>query len=391
MKNKPYRLAVFALNPIIYQAPLWKLLSAHLRIELTVLYGDRFEADWRVPLLDGYTAKFLRNRTWRNPLTGGFWRRINPGVISDLWRNRYDAVIIHGYDTATAWMMFFAAKLSRTPIVFRGEANLRPNQSGLRPQVKELVVPHILSFYDSVLYSCTGNVDYCKHYKVSNHGLFLAPCAVDNAYYQREREYWSSHAEEIRSELNITPTGFVIISVAHITQRKRQLDLLAAVKKLQDEGYGNITVLLIGSKVDSEPVERFIRDNLLMNVHLLGFINQKEISRYYVVADLGVVLSEYDPSPKTLNEMMNFAMPIICTDVVGTVKDLVHEGINGFVVEVGDIEMIARHIRELAANRERARQMGQKSLEIVSEWNFDRDVEGVLAAVEYAISRHRHR
>ncbi len=90
-----------------------------------------------------------------------------------------------------------------------------------------------------------------------------------------------------------------------------------------------------------------------------------------------------------MNEMMNFAMPIICTDTVGTAYDLVQEGVNGHIIQVGDVELLANHICTLANDREHSKQMGQRSLKIVSEWNFDRDVEGIEKAVEYVMSHYQ--
>ena len=43
-------------------------------------------------------------------------------------------------------------------------------------------------------------------------------------------------------------------------------------------------------------------------------------------------MSDYDPSPKTLNEAMNFGLPCIVSDNVGTAKDLIKNGINGYIL-----------------------------------------------------------
>ena len=78
------------------------------------------------------------------------------------------------------------------------------------------------------------------------------------------------------------------------------------------------------------------------------------------MANAGIMISEYDPSPRAINEMMNFALPIVCSDGVGTAYDLVQDDVNGYVVKVGDIESIADSLCRLADDRELSRQMGQK-------------------------------
>ena len=67
-------------------------------------------------------------------------------------------------------------------------------------------------------------------------------------------------------------------------------------------------------------------------------------------------------------------------------QDLVQEGVNGHIVKVGDVEAIANHIGELADDRQRARQMGQKSLEIVKNWNFQEDTICIEKAVQFVMN-----
>ena len=57
-------------------------------------------------------------------------------------------------------------------------------------------------------------------------------------------------------------------------------------------------------------------------------------SDFLSAADIYLQVSDYDPSPKSLNEAMNFELPIIATRMIGTCQDLVKENINGFQVNV---------------------------------------------------------
>jgi len=93
-----------------------------------------------------------------------------------------------------------------------------------------------------------------------------------------------------------------------------------------------------------------------------------------------VILSDYDPSPKSLNEMMNFSLPVIVTSVTGTSEDLVKHGINGYIVNSGDIKGISKYIKNLAIDRNLARNMGKKSLEIVRGSTFVKDAIAIETA-----------
>ena len=73
MVEKKLRMAVFALHPIQYQAPIFRQIAIKKAFELTVLYGedigvrDFFQLEfsksivWDIPLLEGYNYKFFKN------------------------------------------------------------------------------------------------------------------------------------------------------------------------------------------------------------------------------------------------------------------------------------------------------------------------------------------
>jgi len=95
------------------------------------------------------------------------------------------------------------------------------------------------------------------------------------------------------------------------------------------------------------------------------------------------VISSYDASPKALNEALNFSLPVLCSDGVGTAKDLVKEGGNGSIVSCGDTNAMADFIKFLSHNEKVAKEMGENSKNIVKSWTPEKDALGVLGALNY--------
>ena len=83
-------------------------------------------------------------------------------------------------------------------------------------------------------------------------------------------------------------------------------------------------------------------------MHFVGFKNQSEISEFYSITDIFVLPSEFDPAPKSLNEAMNFSVPVITTNKVGTSYELVRDANAGFQYKLGDIGKLASLIEKLA-------------------------------------------
>jgi glycosyltransferase involved in cell wall biosynthesis len=99
------------------------------------------------------------------------------------------------------------------------------------------------------------------------------------------------------------------------------------------------------------------------------------------------IVSDYDASPKSLNEALNFNLPILTTDRVGTAYDLVGNNENGFIVESRDIQAMSRKINFFNKNREVAKSMGRKSIAISDVWTIENDVLGIKAAISFALNK----
>ena len=75
-------------------------------------------------------------------------------------------------------------------------------------------------------------------------------------------------------------------------------------------------------------------------------------------------------------------MPVT-TNQVGAASDLVRHGENGFIYPVGDVEKLGDRLLELLSDKENRMRMGQKSLDIISKWSYEEDIEGILSTLKY--------
>jgi glycosyltransferase involved in cell wall biosynthesis len=392
---KRLRFCYFAPHPVQYHVGIYRKLQKSRRLEIKVYYGDRLgleptyvdelktTIEWDIDLLGGYEKSFLVNYSLNND--GGFLSRINFGIFRVFFKERPDVVMFNGYAVLSDWFVLLAAKLYRSKVIWRGEAVLRGNETdrALKQTVKRWVLPKFFKACDAVMYSCGRNRDYLRYYGVPEEKLFPVPCAVDNDFFRDARKGWSGKTTDTRRELEIDDEDLVIVFCARFTTRKRPMDLLRAVRTIPNSA---ITVLLVGDGPERSRLEEYARKNDI-KAKFVGFKNQSELPKYYSIADVGVVISDYDPSPKAMNEIMNFAVPMIVTDCVGTAGDLVRHGENGFIVEVGDIEAISRAIDYLNSNRDQLKKMGDVSAAVVGDWTFDKDVFFIEQAIDYVMEQ----
>jgi glycosyltransferase involved in cell wall biosynthesis len=78
--------------------------------------------------------------------------------------------------------------------------------------------------------------------------------------------------------------------------------------------------------------------------------HQDDVKGIYQSADIVCLPSYREGLPKSLVEAMASGCPIITTDTIGC-RECVEEGFNGFLVPIGDHEILASRIEKLAKNR----------------------------------------
>ena len=111
------------------------------------------------------------------------------------------------------------------------------------------------------------------------------------------------------------------------------------------------------------------REMDLTNVHFLGFMKKEKLLRYYQAADLFVLPTREDIWGLVINEAMAYGLPVITPDRCVAGLELVEDGVNGYIVPVGDVDALAEKIRQVF--RGDPAQMGAASLEKVRRYTIE--------------------
>ncbi len=399
IEDSPFRLAALFSHPIQYFAPLFRHLASRPEIDLTVYYCSRQGAEeytdpefgkslrWDIPLLEGYRYQFVPNI-----LEGkdGFWNPLNPGIVRELYRKRYDAVWVHGYTYATNWLTFLAARVTGAPVLLRGESNLlRPRPWWVR-LIKQVVLRTLLSQVSACLYIGTRNREYYQHYGVPDERLFFTPYCVDNGFFQAQADHFRAQRNRLREEFGILDDRPIMLFCGKLIPKKQPMRLLEAFAWVRRRF--PCALLYVGDGFLRLRIEQQVDLERIPDVRIVGFLNQSEVSKAYAAADILVLPSasegcEDETWGLVVNEGMNFRLPVVVTDQVGCAPDLVREGENGYVVPYGDVYALAGALERLVVDSERRQTYGQRSLEIIQRWGLEACGDGIVQAVSWASRR----
>lgn len=135
-------------------------------------------------------------------------------------------------------------------------------------------------------------------------------------------------------------------------------------------------------------------DNLAAQLgvsHLLkysGTIPYDELHRTYQSADVFVLTSESEGMPCVILEAMACGLPVVATNVAGN-QEIVQEGVNGFLVSVGDTERLAEVLGLLVRDTALRRRLGNESRRLAApyEWReIVRRYQAIFREVTQSVS-----
>ena len=85
-------------------------------------------------------------------------------------------------------------------------------------------------------------------------------------------------------------------------------------------------------------------------------------------AQIFVLSSNVEGMPNALMEAMALGLPCVSTDVSG-VRDIVNDGVNGYVVPKGDVELLAERIVKLIESKEQQQRFSEATISVMEKFD----------------------
>ena len=151
-------------------------------------------------------------------------------------------------------------------------------------------------------------------------------------------------------------------------------DLLLEAWKKFEQTNKEWQLIIAGEGNIKEELNKYIYDNNLKNVRLIGRVNN--IEEYYIKSSCYILSSRSEGYPMVIIEASSFGLPIISFDCHTGPKEMVKE--NGYLVEQNNIESLYNTMIRFTKNIKNAKRMSEKSIEfakniriekIILEWD----------------------
>lgn len=160
---------------------------------------------------------------------------------------------------------------------------------------------------------------------------------------------------------------FVVVSLFRLVKEKGVIELIAVIKAMCSM-YKNIHFVIIGDGpmlgyLNAE-LEAYIDQGF---VKVLGFVDEVTKIEEITKANAYLMLTYFDLMPISIMEAMAASKPVLSTRV-GGIPDLVLDGVNGFLFDIGETKEVVSKLSLFIEDQGLAREMGRKGRERIDKF-----------------------
>lgn len=175
----------------------------------------------------------------------------------------------------------------------------------------------------------------------------------------------------LRKQYGYNNDDFLLIYVGELISRKNQQHALNIAHHLS-ANMPQIKLLLAGDGEDEIALAERIQKLKLQNkVELLGF--RTDITELMSLSDIAISTSKQEGLPVNVMEAMGVGLSLVVTDCRGN-RDLVNNGLNGYVVQQDNVKAFSEKIEVLAQHKPLRDKFSQYSTLFIRQYG-DQEVQ----------------
>lgn len=317
--------------------------------------------------------------------------KINMGLIKEISEGGYDFVFMLPPDAShliNNYLLYFACKKETIPFIFWTE-RWQYFQTPFKDKLSNFFHKFLLRRAHKVLVAGKKSNEWVKLCEVKKSNIIIAPNASEIAY---NKEKMKKVKKALIKKYNLKNKR-VILYLGRLISRKGIRYLIEAFSKLKNK---NTVLMIVGGgdfyKLGENSVEFELKKqvdelNLKNKIIFTGEIEHSKTAAYYSLADIFVYPSITEnisePWGLTLNEAMQFGLPVVSTTAVGAAYDLIENGKNGFVAEEKSSDGLRKVIGKILNDDKLRTVMGRESKrKIRTGHGYDKMLDGFLEAIE---------
>ena len=350
-------LTIYETHPVQYHAPVYRAVAKHIPVHM--IYGSDFSITgyrdrefgtsfaWDTDLLSGYSHEFLASganasKTYEAVTADGL-----AGVLAKSNVSRCHLLV--GYSSAFDRAVIRLLKSRREPMMLRAETTDHAfRRSWLKSLARDYVLRSLYRRMDRILFIGKRSRQHYQRLGVPANKLVASPYCVADATFQYDEQHRQQYRETTRAAWNASAADLVLLFSGKLVERKGVAMLPNAAVALAESTNRKVRLVLLG---DGDQ-----RDNVLSlakakNVAVLplGYQPQSKLSSFYHAADVCILPSIAGETwGLVVNEALLHGVPVVASEMVGSVDDLLISGVTGEVFATSATAAMKQAVQRIA-------------------------------------------
>ncbi|MBN1049918.1 glycosyltransferase [Clostridium botulinum] len=238
------------------------------------------------------------------------------------------------------------------------------NTKFIKKSIMILAEKFVKCVTDTIIVMNSTDYNIAKKYNLFKNNIYLI-----NGMGINTENFSSINPNEkllLRKENAFSDKDFILIYVAEFSKRKNQIFLINSLKKLIDEGFSDIKLLLLGDGKMFDNIKNYSDElGIIDNIIFTGYT--KKTCMYYQLSDVCVSSSRIEGLPFNIVEAMSTGLPIVASNIKGH-SDLVKQNKNGYLFEYNNVDEFCDYIKKIYCNKELQCKMRISSSEISKKY-----------------------
>jgi len=353
-----------------YRIPFFEKLNRSRDIKPTVFYCEKAHPYRGGDIKLGKSSRFSEILPGSRVKIPFFKREMkyNPCIWRKLSEGDFDCVALGGYYHITMLFAILWALIHSVPYTIISESHLLNPRSRCKSLLKKLLIPFIIKHAAFLLPLGKFQAEYLIRYGAKVKDIYYFPNIPDVDFFIEESNRYRNKKNALKKELGIK-TQYIVLYVGRLVKEKGLFTLLKAFKEIKSS-YEDVTLLIVGEGKLRDALEAFANKKKIDDVRFEGFIGNKELPRYYAIADIFVLPSLDEPWGVVVAEAMASALPLVLSDKVGCQGDLLKVGENGFCFESDKFRQLVSCIERFFENPAGIEEMGNSSRGIIKGFDY---------------------
>lgn len=303
-------------------------------------------------------------------------------IYQSICKENYAVIFIAGWSHPVTLTFMFLAKLYGIPTVIDSDTFLSRYTASWKLAIKRIVYPILFKVPTLFLPAGKRQEKYLHHYNVPSKKIILEQMTVDVASIKKTIQKFPHDArEEMRKQFSFSSDDFIFIFIGRLIERKGIQEILSAFCRIQND---HAKLLIAGDGPLRHVVEEAAHAN--QNIQYVGRICPTKVIEVYFISDVLLLPAYFEPWGLVVNEAMAAGRPVIVSDQVGCLDDLVVSGKTGLIVEHRSTASLLSAMLYLLNNPLDYVAMSEAASQHIDSWTLENEARNICSAYNVAMS-----